>query len=122
MNGNKIFLDTNIVIYILSGKSKYIELVKDKDIFVSIITELELLSYDFDTNSDEIKTRNFLEFTNIVGINKNIKELTISVRKKYNLKLPDSIILATALNKNIDLETKDKDLYKTYNKIKKWFK
>ncbi len=44
MNGNKIFVDTNILIYFLQGDKDVIEIISDKEIVLSFITELELLS------------------------------------------------------------------------------
>ena len=46
----------------------------------------------------------------VVFINQNIKEKTIQIRKRYNLKLPDSLIVATALENNAKLVTSDKQL------------
>lgn len=45
MSGNSIFIDTNIVLYLLSGDITIAELLNEKTIFISFITELELLGY-----------------------------------------------------------------------------
>ena len=45
MNGNSIFIDTNIILYLLNGDDTIAELLRSKDIYVSVISELELLSY-----------------------------------------------------------------------------
>ena len=44
----------------------------------------------------------------IIDINPEIKNLTIELRKKSNLKLPDSIIAATAYINKLPLLTADK--------------
>ena len=44
MSGNRIFVDTNILIYFLIGDREVIEMISDKDIVISFITELELLA------------------------------------------------------------------------------
>jgi len=41
-----------------------------------------------------------------------ISELTIKLRRRYSLKLPDAIIAATALSLEIPLLTADKDFAK----------
>lgn len=45
MNGNKVFVDTNIILYLLGGDSTIAELLNGKQIYISFITQLELLSY-----------------------------------------------------------------------------
>ena len=51
----------------------------------------------------------------IVDINSDIKLKTIDIRSESNLKLPDSIIAATAAYLNITLFTADKDFSKVNN-------
>jgi len=45
MNGNKLFLDTNIVLYLLNGDETLAELLNEKQLYISVITELELLAF-----------------------------------------------------------------------------
>lgn len=45
MNGNSFIIDTNIVLYILNGNKELAGLLDEKEIYVSFITELELLGY-----------------------------------------------------------------------------
>ncbi len=45
MNGNELFLDTNIILYYLNGDETLIPVLEDKKLFLSFITEMELLSY-----------------------------------------------------------------------------
>ena len=42
MNGTEIFLDANICIYLLNGDTILAELLQDQNIYISIITEMEL--------------------------------------------------------------------------------
>ena len=44
MSGNKLLLDTNAVLLIL-GSEKVFSSLEGKELFVSLITELELFSY-----------------------------------------------------------------------------
>jgi len=96
MNGSRIFVDTNILLYFLNGDVEVIDMISDKDIFISFITELELLSFPKLTDKDEKTIKGLLKNCIIIDINPEIKNLTIELRKKSNLKLPDSIIAATA--------------------------
>ncbi|WP_407649296.1 PIN domain-containing protein [Aliarcobacter faecis] len=45
-----------------------------------------------------------------MNISQNIKEKTINIRKEFNFKLPDSLIIASALENNTILVTSDKQL------------
>lgn len=45
MSGNKLFVDTNILLYFLNGDQEVVEMISDKDLIISFITELELLSF-----------------------------------------------------------------------------
>lgn len=42
MSGNRLFIDTNILLYYLKGNDEVVELIADKEITISVITELEL--------------------------------------------------------------------------------
>jgi predicted nucleic acid-binding protein len=44
MNGN-LLIDTNIFIYLTKGDEKVIDFLQDKNICISFISELELLSF-----------------------------------------------------------------------------
>ncbi|MGV3589611.1 MAG: PIN domain-containing protein [Adhaeribacter sp.] len=46
----------------------------------------------------------------IIDINAEIKRLVISLRKNYKIKLPDAIVVASALYSNLPLVTADKQL------------
>lgn len=103
MNGDKILLDSNIIVYLLGGDETLAHLLDSKTAYVSFITQLELLSYKDITAEETSKIREFLDQCIIVDINQEIKEKVISLRKMYSLKLPDSIIVATALYYNVPL-------------------
>jgi hypothetical protein len=75
--------------------------------FVSVITEIELLSYPSLTSDEEIQIRDFLTKITGVGIEGNIKELALALRKQYRIRLPDAIIAATAQSLNATLFTND---------------
>jgi hypothetical protein len=112
MNGNSILLDTNIVLYFLSGEETLIPLLEENNIFLSFITQLELLGSKNIADADKFKINQFIEECTIIDITPGIKEFTISRRQNYSLKLPDSIIMATSLWLNIPLITADNDFKK----------
>lgn len=111
MTSGKVVLDTNAIINALD-RGLYLP---SADYYVSVITEIELFSYPKLTESDAKIIRNFMRRISIVPLDDAIKELTIHIRKNYNIKLPDSIVCATALSSKSSLITDDKKLGKIEN-------
>jgi predicted nucleic acid-binding protein len=110
MNGNNILLDTNTVLYFLSGDQTVADFIQEKKLFISIITELELLSYKNLTTKEIKVIRTFLKEIHIENISQKIKEESIKIRRSSNLKLPDCIIAATSISLQIPIFSADKDL------------
>lgn len=100
-----ILLDTNIVLYYLGGRLT--NPLPSGNYFISVITEIELLSYPSLSADEELQIRNFLAKITVVGLDGNIKELAIAFRKNYRLRLADAIIAATAQSLNAILFTND---------------
>jgi predicted nucleic acid-binding protein len=104
----KILLDTNAVIYALNGGLT----LPPADYSISIITEMELFSYPKLTDFEKDNIKRLLSHFQIFNINDEIKNMTIEIRKSYGIKLPDSIICATALVHGLILISNDKQLSK----------
>ena len=103
-----IVLDTNVALFYLSGR--LVNPLPNATYFVSVVTEIELLSYPNLTPVVEVEIRDFLAQIIVVDINYHIKELGIALRKNYKLKLPDAVVAATAQHENADLLTNDSKL------------
>ncbi len=112
MSGNSFLLDTNIVLYLLRGDDTLAELLYEKRLYVSVITEMELLGFKGIGKKEETTIRDFIGQCKTVNIDEDIKEGTIAVRRHYGTKLPDSIIAATALYLDMPLVTADTGFYK----------
>ena len=112
MSGNNLLLDTNIILYLLEGDSTIDALVNEKDIYISFISEIDLLSFKKLSKQEEDRINLLLSEVIIVDFNPAIKKETILNRKEYNLKIPDSIIAATSKHLTIPLLTSDKDFDK----------
>lgn len=112
MNGNSIFLDTNIILYLLSGDKTIASLLNERNIYISFVTELELLGYKDLTSQDREKIKDLLADSTIIDINSMIKNIVIELRKNYKIKLPDAIIAASSQFLNIPFMTSDKNLSK----------
>jgi hypothetical protein len=112
MNGNNILLDTNIVLYLLNGEETLIPLLEEKNLFLSFITQLELLGNKYLDQNDIQKIKLFINECTVIDITPGIKEFAISIRQNYNIKLPDCIIMATSLWLSMPLITADQDFKK----------
>lgn len=110
MSGDSYVCDTNIIIYLLNGSEKTAKLLDQKDIYISIITEIELRSFRGLSEAEIKRINNFISDCDIVDLNNAIKEYAIELRKNYNLKVPDSIICATSQFLNLPLISSDKKL------------
>lgn len=100
-----MLLDTNVVLYFLGGR--LVNPLPSGQYFISVITEIELLSYPSLSPDEETQIIDFLNKITVVDIDNNIKNLTIAFRKQYRLRLPDAIIVATAKYLNVILFTND---------------
>lgn len=108
MSGNRLLADTNIFINISEGKIDLSNYLDDKDIFISVITEIELLGFK-NISIEEISFyKTIIDACFSLEIIPEIKEITISLKKKYKIKLPDALIAATAIFLEIPLLTFDK--------------
>jgi len=113
MNGNKdILLDSNIVIYLSQKKLSIEEVFDEKSSYsISLVTYMEILSYSFSSKDEEQFVHKLLSFFDIIDINRDIAEEVIRLKKSRKIKLPDAIIVATALVHKAILYTNDKQLH-----------
>ena len=110
MSGNRLLLDTNTVLYLLAGDKTLAEFLNGKKLYISIITEIELLAFKDITAKDMIILKTFIDELQVEYINDEIKRITIEIRKSTKLKLPDCIIAATSVALGIPLFSADKAL------------
>lgn len=109
MNGNDYLADTNIMILLGNGSEPITEFLQGKNIYLSFISEMELLSKPSIT-SEQIKIiRDMIDSCILIEMNNKIKSEAIKFRRKHRLKLPDAIVAATAKYLRIPLITMDKD-------------
>jgi predicted nucleic acid-binding protein len=108
MNGNKYLLDTNTVLYVLNGDETLAGFLYQKELYISIITEMELFSYKSITIKEEQAIANFLDEFVIINLDNKIKLNAINVKRSSNMKLPDSIIAGTSIALKLPLVASDK--------------
>jgi hypothetical protein len=106
----KRVLDTNAILYLLGGKLA--QSLPVGEYFISVISEMELLSYPLLDESEQLKIRNFLSAVTVVDLTEEVKNLAIGLRRQHLLKLPDAIVAATALSLGAQLVTNDAKLHR----------
>ncbi|MEM9339367.1 MAG: type II toxin-antitoxin system VapC family toxin [Bacteroidota bacterium] len=108
MNGTNLLLDTNIILYLLDGDETLVEILDEKHVYVSFITELELYGFKKLTLIEKQKIDKVLSACTVIDVNAGIKNATIEIRKNYKVKLPDGLIAGTALYFDMPLLSADK--------------
>jgi len=103
-------LDTNVALYLLGG-SLAIPL-PEGEYGVSVITEMELLSWPSLTKEETKRVNAFLSTLTLCDLTPAVRVRAISLRREERLKLPDAIICATALELGLELWTNDTRLAK----------
>lgn len=91
----------------LSGEWAACLPLPDGQYSVSIITEIELLSFSGLSAEEEQKIRELLLLLDRVHLTDAVRDETIRLRRKNRLKLPDAIIAASALTHDAILLTND---------------
>lgn len=117
MSGTKAVLDSNAIIYASKGIVEAEKLLLGNDrYYASIITFIEVYSYDFTGSGEKKIIDEILESLEIIELNQEIAHQAIIYRKNKNrkIKLPDAAILATAKIINADLIT---DNYRDFQDI-----
>lgn len=109
MSGSNYLFDTNAVLSFLNQPKKLQD--DSSAVFISFVNELELLSYSKLSSNEEKAIKHFLKLIEIINIDQKIKNMTITLRQKYLLKLPDAIICATAKIHKLTLITNDLKLH-----------
>lgn len=59
MSGNRFLVDTNIALYLLGGNKEVAEILDNTTIYISFITELELLVFKEITNLKRLESKKF---------------------------------------------------------------
>jgi predicted nucleic acid-binding protein len=105
-------LDTNAIIYYLDEEPTVVPLLEpilgqEMAIFVSVVTELELLSHPGLTEEDMAAIQQLLMSVVIFPLESRLAQLAGALRRQYHLKTPDSVVAATALLTHTTLVTRN---------------
>lgn len=96
--GKKFLIDTNVLVdfqrQILPEPSyAYVVDIIDKDFTISFVSLIEFLGY----KDASPAMQEFIKLANVIGIDRDVINETIELRKVKSIKLPDAIIAGTAI-------------------------
>ena len=104
MNGKLV--DTNILIY-LSKRRLELEKITAPGVIlsISVITYMEVLGFKFENISEKYIIEQLCKYFPVIGLNQEVVDKVIAIRQEHKIKLPDAIILATAIISDMELVT-----------------
>ena len=82
MNGNSALLDSNIIIYLSKREVPLSFLDQFDEHYISVITYMEVLGYQFRDPKEEEFIREMIEVFRILFIDQKIADMAIDIRKK----------------------------------------
>lgn len=115
MNG-KLLLDTNIILGIFRGTPSItaaLEAHEGADMYVSVLTKMELLSFHSLTADEEAFIVDLLGDVTIVPLCPDVEETAIRLRRATRRKMPDAIVAASSMVVGAVLVTCDRELAAT---------
>jgi predicted nucleic acid-binding protein len=107
MNGISILTDTNPIIYLLDGNAEVADFLDEKQVWLSVISELELFGKRGLTRGEIKEINALLDNCFISELTPQVKKLVKDLMQKYVIRLPDAIIAATALYLDLPLFSAD---------------
>ena len=110
--GKRYLLDSNTIIDYIAGlyqgqALEWLNHLIDDEINVSIITKIEVLSFDPSKDDNYHILVDFFNVSNILKLTDNIVNRTIQIRQKQKIKLPDAIIASTAIENELILVSRN---------------
>lgn len=84
---------------------------------ITVITEIELLCWKSARDEDDLLIYEFIKGAFVIELEQQIKMETVTIRKINRLKLPDSIIAATALVYKLTLLTRNVEDFKNIGEL-----
>jgi toxin FitB len=103
-----ILLDSNIIIYSYQPNFAYLKpLVLDPNNAVSAVSQLEILGFHGISVDEETFCSYVFKILQTFPIDDAVLSKAIELRKRYKMKLGDSIVAATALVENREIYTRN---------------
>ena len=114
MKEKNYLIDSNIIIYHLNNDETAKEFLFNNIDYcaISIVTYIEVLSFNFRSAYNENIAKVLLDSFRIIDVNIDIATQSVKNRKLKKIKLPDNIIASTAQVNDLTLVTRnEKDFW-----------
>jgi predicted nucleic acid-binding protein len=99
-------IDTNILVYLSKKQLDFDKVaVPGEKLFISVITYMEVLGYNFQSNHEKKYIEEICRNLPVMELERKIVETVIQIRQQRKIKLPDAIIVATAIVYKLELIT-----------------
>lgn len=107
-------IDNNVISnYFSSSYSEemmvFISEIIDQTPVISVITEIEALSWISTDKEKEKIVKEFISDSKVLNLNPDIVTQCVKIRRSRKIKTPDAVIAATAIFYDLILITNDKD-------------
>jgi predicted nucleic acid-binding protein len=107
-------IDNNAISNFFSGLFSekgmdFIAEVLDQTPTISVITEIEALSWINPDKSKEHIVKAFVQDATVLALTPDVVAQCVRIRRSRKIKTPDAIIAATAITHNLSLITSDSD-------------
>lgn len=112
MSGISILSDTNPIICLLDGNVEVAAFLDEKQVWISVITELELFGKKGLSKAEISEIDSLLSSCFIAELTPQIKQISKEVMQKYSIRLPDAIISSKAMYLDIPLLSADLEFQK----------
>ncbi len=105
-------IDNNVISNFFSGafseqSMKFVSEVIDNVPNISVITEIEALSWINPDKGKEKVVKEFIHDANVLGLSADVVARCVAIRRSKKMKTPDAIIAATAIANGLILVTGD---------------
>ncbi len=111
-------LDTNAIIYYLQDDPRAVPILQGIlddpaiPVYISAVTEAELFSFPSLTDDEAQRIENILRTVFVIPLDSQIARAAANIRRTYRVKLPDSVVAATALFTGSTLLTRNAQDFK----------
>lgn len=110
----RYLMDNNAISHFFSGVltdngMRFVADIIDKTPTISVITEIEALSWVNPNKEKEEIVKSFIEDALVMPLTPAVVLQCVKLRRSKKIKTPDAIIAATAIVNNCTLITSDKD-------------
>lgn len=105
-------VDTNILIYHFEDSvpvesKEQLNQIFQENFNISVITKMEFLGFRRHTDESYRRATQFLSFSNVLGLDDQVVEKVVELRRNSAVKLPDAVIAATAIIGKLILVTRN---------------